>query len=172
MKKFYLTDLPDSLKFKSLKELKHKCGNAVDFVTRFKLYSTQLQIPEIVQLELFEDQVNPLVKKKLLDLEPQRRTIDIYSRMLITYDSERDRHWDNEATKRKGDSLEELNRRKKYKSWHKRYTPSRNNQNMKDNSYNSSESNAPNKDKPINKNHYNSKRTFSNPKNQNRISNR
>ena len=65
LENYYLTNLPDSLKFKRLKGLSHKWGNAVDFVTKFKLYATQLQIPEIIQLELFEDRVHPLVKKKL-----------------------------------------------------------------------------------------------------------
>jgi len=70
LRKFYLTDLPDSFKFKRLKELKYKWGNAAYFITKFKLYATQLQIIDILQLELFEDRVHPLVKKKLLDLEP------------------------------------------------------------------------------------------------------
>ena len=121
LKKFHLTDLPDSLKFKRLKELKHKWGNASDFVTKFKLYATQLNIPEIVQLELFEDRVNPLVKKKLQDLEPQRRTIETYSSMLMTYDNERDRHWNFEQPKRKNSFREEdQGKRKKFKSWKNR----------------------------------------------------
>ena len=129
LRKFHLTDLPDSLKLKRLKELKHKWGNASDFVTKFKLYATQLQIPEILQLELFEDRVHPLVKKKLLDLEPQRRTIDNYSSMLITYDSERDRHWDFDPNKRKSNSADkEQRKKKKFKSW-KEHSSSRNDNN-------------------------------------------
>ncbi|KAG4091668.1 hypothetical protein H8356DRAFT_1407481 [Neocallimastix lanati (nom. inval.)] len=129
LRKFHLTDLPDSLKLKRLKELKHKWGNASDFVTKFKLYATQLQIPEILQLELFEDRVHPLVKKKLLDLEPQRRTIDNYLSMLMTYDSERDRHWDFDPNKRKSNSADkEQRKKKKFKSW-KEHSSSRNNNN-------------------------------------------
>ncbi|KAL6628069.1 hypothetical protein LY90DRAFT_503329 [Neocallimastix californiae] len=130
LRKFHLTDLPDSLKLKRLKELKHKWGNASDFVTKFKLYATQLQIPEILQLELFEDRVHPLVKKKLLDLEPQRRTIDNYSSMLMTYDSERDRHLDFDPNKRKSNSAdkEQRKKKKKFKSW-KEHSSSRNDNN-------------------------------------------
>ncbi|KAG4088158.1 hypothetical protein H8356DRAFT_959119 [Neocallimastix lanati (nom. inval.)] len=130
LRKFHLTDLPDSLKLKRLKELKHKWGNASDFVTKFKLYATQLQIPEILQLELFEDRVHPLVKKKLLDLEPQRRTIDNYSSMLMTYDSERDRHLDFDPNKRKNNSAdkEQRKKKKKFKSW-KEHSSSRNDNN-------------------------------------------
>jgi len=126
-KKFHLTDLPDSLKFKRLKELRHKWGNSSDFVTKFKLYATQLKIPEILQLELFEDRVHPLVKRKLQDLEPQRRTIETYSNMLMTYDNERDRHWNLESTKRKQNFSEEhQGKRKKFKLWNKKETSSKN----------------------------------------------
>eukprot|EP00833_Pecoramyces_ruminatium_P018190 jgi/Orpsp1_1/1192222/evm.model.d7180000091477.1 len=93
LEKNYLTNLPDSLKLKRLEELSHKWGNAVDFVTKFKLYATQLKIPEILQLQFFEDRVHPWVKRRLMDLEPNRRTIENYSQMLINYDNEKDRYW-------------------------------------------------------------------------------
>lgn len=115
LKGFHLTDLPDSLKFKKLKKFRHKWGKASDFVTEFKLYATQLNIPEILQLELFEDRVNPLDKSKLQDLEdlePQRRTIETYSYMLMTYDNKRDRHWNLESTKRKRSFSEEYQGKK------------------------------------------------------------
>jgi len=96
----FLNSLPSSVKFKRLKELKHKWGNAIDFITKFKLYTTQLKIPEVVQLEMFEDRVNPLVKQKLLDLEPDDRTIEKYCKSLLRYDSERDRHWNFDSKKR------------------------------------------------------------------------
>ena len=38
-KKFHLIDLPDLLKLKRLKELKHKWDNVTNFVTKFMLYA-------------------------------------------------------------------------------------------------------------------------------------
>ena len=140
-KKFYLTDLPDSLKFKRLKELNHKWGNASEFVAKFKLYATQLKIPEIVQLELFEDRVNPLVKRKLQDLEPQRRNIDTYSSMLMTYDNERDRHWSFESMKRKNPLPEEEQSRKKRARFRKNKQSNAFNENWKNNEKNSTGNN-------------------------------
>ncbi|OUM57846.1 hypothetical protein PIROE2DRAFT_64776 [Piromyces sp. E2] len=95
--KYFSTNIPDNLKLSRLLKLSHRWGNAVEFVTKFKLYSTQLAIPNVLQIRLFEERVNPLVKKKLMDLEPKNRTIENYSEMLITYDTERERHWDSEA---------------------------------------------------------------------------
>jgi len=141
LKKFYLTDLPDSLKFKRLKELNHKWGNASEFVAKFKLYATQLKIPEIVQMELFEDRVNPLVKRKLQDLEPQRRNIDTYSSMLMTYDNERDRHWSFESMKRKNILPEEEQSRKKRARFRKNKQSNAFNENWKNNEKNSTGNN-------------------------------
>eukprot|EP00833_Pecoramyces_ruminatium_P001200 jgi/Orpsp1_1/1175232/evm.model.c7180000053105.1 len=119
--KYYSTDIPDSLKLRKLLNLKHKWGNAVDFTTKFKLYSTQLQVPEILQLRLFEDRVQPFVKTKLLNLEPNSRTIENYSRMLVTYDNERYRHWSAESLKRNISQISSVENRtkKKFKSWNK-----------------------------------------------------
>jgi len=141
LKKFYLTDLPDSLKYKRLKELNHKWGNASEFVAKFKLYATQLKIPEIVQLELFEDRVNPLVKRKLQDLEPLRRNIDTYSSMLMTYDNERDRHWSFESMKRKNILPEEEQSRKKRARFRKNKQSNAFNENWKNNEKNSTGNN-------------------------------
>ena len=118
LESYYLTNLPESLKFKRLKELSHKWGNAVDFVTKFKLYATQLKLPEIFQVELFEDKVHPMIKKKFLNLEPERRTIENYSKMLIAYDNEKERHWDLENHKRKN-NYSNLHQHKKFKPWNK-----------------------------------------------------
>ena len=146
--KVYLTDIPDSVKLKRLRDLSHKWGNAVDFVTKFKLYATELNIPEILQLELFEDRVHPLIKRRLIDLEPRNRTIENYSKMLITYDSERDRHWNIDSTKRRNDSYNnESKQRKKTKFIGKKNNTNEhgnnqhndnhdfNNQNVKGNNY-------------------------------------
>ena len=163
LEKYYLTNLPDSLKLKRLKELTHRWGNAVDFVTRFKLYSTQLQIPEILQLQFFEDRVHPFVKRKLMDLEPQRRTIENYSQMLISYDNERDRHWDFEKSKKRGPP-DEINypKDKKHKSQNfrkegKRDTDYRNKPNNGKNNYNYNFNNKNNsiKDNNNHNNNYN-----------------
>jgi len=91
--KYYLTKSPDTLKLRKLTKLTHRWGNAVEFVTKFRLYATSLHIPEILQLQYFEERVQPLVKKKLMDLEPESRTMEKYYQMLMTYDHERDRHW-------------------------------------------------------------------------------
>ncbi|OUM62324.1 hypothetical protein PIROE2DRAFT_11425 [Piromyces sp. E2] len=89
-------------------------GNAVEFVTRFKLYATQLQIPEIL-LQFFEDRVHPLVRRKLMDLEPQRRNIENYSQILISYDNEKDRHWNLENKKNNSSDELKTNKNKKHK---------------------------------------------------------
>ncbi|OUM56335.1 hypothetical protein PIROE2DRAFT_65590 [Piromyces sp. E2] len=92
---YYFTDLPEVLKLRKLRKLSHKWGNAVDFIAKFKLYSKSLNIPEILQLEFFEEQVQPLVKKKLLELDPNKRNMETYCRMLVNLDCNRERFWDS-----------------------------------------------------------------------------
>lgn len=82
LQKYYSIETPDSLKLWKLLNIKRKWGNAVDITIKFKFFSTQLQIPNIRQ---FEDRIQPLVKNKLMNLEPSNRKIEIYSRMLVTY---------------------------------------------------------------------------------------
>ncbi|OUM70100.1 hypothetical protein PIROE2DRAFT_56982 [Piromyces sp. E2] len=122
---YYLTNLPNSLKLKRLKELSHKWDNAVDFVTKFKLYTTQLNIPEIIQLELLEERIHPFIKEKLLNLEPKRRNIDSYCKMLITYDNERDKHWNlnNYLKWKSSSSNNETFNNKKIKNWNENQNP-------------------------------------------------
>jgi len=122
---YYLTKSPDTLKLRRLTNLTRKWGNAVEFVTKFKLYANKLQIPEILQLQYFEERVQPLVRRKLMDLEPRSRTIENYYQMLMTYDSERDRHWtpeqlkNNRSLPHKQDK-QEWKDKKKPNSWDKR----------------------------------------------------
>ena len=161
LERYYLTNLPDSLKLKRLKELSHKWGNAVDFVTRFKLYSTQLQIPEILQLQFFEDRVHPLVKRKLMDLEPQRRTIENYSQMLISYDNERDRHWDFEKGRKRGlldEDDHSKDKRYKLRNYRKEENKDNNYRNKTNNgngNYNYNNNNNKNNNIKDNNNNYN-----------------
>jgi len=80
------------MKWTNLISLEHKWGKSVDFVTKFRLYSTQLKLPEVVQLQIFEDRINPLIRTKLINLPTNERNIENYCKTLMTYDSERDRH--------------------------------------------------------------------------------
>lgn len=164
--KYYSTSIPDSLKLRRLLNLKHKWGNAVDFATKFKLYSTQLQIPEILQLRLFEDRVNTLVKNKLMNLEPTHRTIENYSRLLITYDNERDRHWSAESLKRDNSQVsgKETRSKKKFKPWYGNKDSSTANGKTVEYSrnYNNNNNNSNNYNNNNNKKHNNTNNYYSN----------
>ncbi|OUM56399.1 hypothetical protein PIROE2DRAFT_19007 [Piromyces sp. E2] len=48
--KYFSTNIPDNIKLNCLLKLSHRWGNAVEFVTKFKLYSTQLAIPNVLQI--------------------------------------------------------------------------------------------------------------------------
>jgi len=133
--KHYLTQAPETLTLRKLSKLTHKWGNAVDFVTKFKLYATSLKVPEVMQLQLFEERIQPLVREKLMDLEPKSRKIDTYCQMLMIYDNERDRHWTSDQLKgnKNSQNKHEWNSKKKPTTWdrknHQVSTPTSNQKN-------------------------------------------
>ena len=114
---YYFTDLPEALKLRKLRKLQHKWGNSVDFVAKFKLYSKSLDIPEIIQLQFFEEQVQPQVRKRLLDVDPSKRSIELYYKMLVNYDCNRERYWDSDKSVKDMGEGSKFNFKKRDKRW-------------------------------------------------------